>query len=280
MTYNAPTMRTSRIIACAAAVGWLAVLPLAAQDGACTTPEIDVEQDLDELKAALRDRKMEQDDRAVLAIRRLAEAYDELDSGDQKKVLKAVAKTFTTGKLRPPETALYRATADALAAMSDAGARQLMRVHDGKRFPSKPEWLSTRAFLLRKLGETKTDLASDYLTERVAREHQDIELAAAGEALRHFAHVDERKRKEIVKAIVGKLGGLEASASQQAIPDPNSPQYLANAAAQRTLNAVKRPWIETLQALTGESFANGTQWQQWYNKNKSRRWDPPARSSK
>ena len=42
--------------------------------------------------------------------------------------------------------------------------------------------------------------------------------------------------------------------------------------AQALLRAIRGPWNGTLRKLTGQSFDSGAEWQNWWNKNKARRW--------
>ena len=57
------------------------------------------------------------------------------------------------------------------------------------------------------------------------------------------------------------------------MPERGGPYNFGAEEAQKTLDAILAPWNASLSALTGQEFANGSDWQRWFNKNKSRNWD-------
>lgn len=245
-----------------------------AQDTPKLRRDPELKEAVDTLAKALKDRKLSRDAEASALIERLGTSYGEdLHAKDTTMIEKAIAKVFVSGPVRPPQATLYRAAADALGKMGEKGAQALQKAHDSRRFPNKPEWSEMRAHLLQNIGKTKTPRAARFLAERVARASHDEELAAAGAALVNFAEADQKLRKELVKELVRKLGGLESTAALPVINQPGQPQFNGAATAQRTLNKVKRPWLRSLTALAKTKHPNGTEWQRWYNKNKARNWD-------
>ena len=54
----------------------------------------------------------------------------------------------------------------------------------------------------------------------------------------------------------------------------DTPQQLGALNAQATLDKITTPFNDTLHKLTHQKFANGHEWQRWYNKNKTKKWVP------
>lgn len=232
---------------------------------------------LQQLAAAAGDRAMSQDEEAVRLLGECPAAWVESDAADRKRIVKAVDAALNDGALRSADrTELYRAAIDALGRMEVDGARVLRRTYDRKRFPQKPEWSSMRALLVANIGRTKDRAMIDFLCERAARATEDEELAAAGEALGHHDDLPLAVRRDIVKTMITKYGGIEASASGNVLR-ADQPQTLDATNAKRTLEAIAGKWNATLAALTHQAFADANAWQRWYNKNKSANWDKDRR---
>lgn len=229
---------------------------------------------LESLEDVMRDREMQKDAEGVQLLGEIGASYAELNKADGKRTVKAVGVVFMVGRLREPDQAdLYKAAAAALAKMESAGARQLVKVFESKRIPNKEPWAFMRAELVRRIGETKDPKMIKFLCERIARTPYDEVLLAAGETLANYAEVDQKLRDPIVKGMIGKLGALESAASMTVLR-ADTPQQLGTLNAKATLDKITAPWNSTLSQLTHEKFANGHEWQHWYNKNKNKKWVP------
>ncbi len=252
---------------------WLLLDSLAADLAAqAASGEPPIAASLATLEEVMRDPGAARDAEGVVALGELGAAYAELDKAERKKAVTAVASVLAKGKLRLPEQPeLYKAAAAALAKMGEAGARQLVKAFEAKRFPNKEEWAPMRAWLVRCIGDTKDPGMIEFLCDQVSRSIYDEVLVAVGEAAASYADLDQRQRAPLVKAMIGKIGELEAAASM-AVLRADTPQQLSTQNAKETLDKIAGPWNQSLRQLTQQSFENGTDWQRWYNKNKDKKW--------
>lgn len=226
------------------------------------------------LKLAMKDKKMARDGEAVQALNELGGTFDRLGKTDAKKVVRAVTAAITRGRLRTPDRGdVYIAATAALAKMGPAGAVQMQMVFEKKRFPNKKEWVFMRADLVRNIGKTEDPKMIKFLCDRVSRTAHDQVLLAAGETLANYAEADQKTRDPIVKALISKLGALEAAKSMQVLR-ADTPQSLAILNAGNTLEVIAAPYNATLAKLTHQRFENGNDWQRWYNKHKNKKWLP------
>ncbi len=240
-----------------------------------TKPDPEIAVKIAELEKALKDRKMSLDEGAILIIDELGHrAEGQLYSSDRKKVVKIVSKALTSVRLRPPEkTGLYRSAATALGKAGKNGAKALHAAYTKKYFPMKKEWTHMRANLLLNLGKIADPGMVKFLCDRAGRSFEDEVLAAAGDALGSYKDSDQKVRKEIAKALIIKLGGLEASLANNTINIPGRPQNFSGANVKRTIEVIGPTWNATLTSLTGHSLASGSSWTRWWNKNKRKDWD-------
>jgi len=273
--YDGGTRRSDLVMRISIAKLAAAALVIAASQGqvhAQSKADPEVAARIAILKDAVKDRKMARDEEAVEAIKHLGASYPKLASADQKKVVRAVTSALTTGRLRPPTRAdVYLAASAALGQMGPGGSSQLHKVFTKKRFPNKPEWLFMRVELVRNIGNTKDRKMVKFLCDRISRTAHDKVLLAAGETMTNYADTDQKVREPIVKAMIAKLGALEAAKSMQVLR-ADTPQSLAILNAGETLELIAAPYNATLKALTHQSFENGNDWQRWYNKNKTKPW--------
>ena len=255
----------------------LGIASAAAQTEKPVPPKPDpiLPQRIDRLQETLRDKKHRFDEEAVRRLQELGTALEKpLHKDDRKKVIRALRDALQRGKLRPPElSGIYIAAADALGNAGADGVKLLMQTYKSRRFPTDPEWTPVRIAMLKALGDTKHPNAIEFLTDRASRDREDRVMAAAGTALAQFAEIDLRVRKRIVKVLVAKLAGLEATATVPMSTDPSHPQYFAAQDANRTLRVIRNDWNETLSKLTGQRLTRGIEWQHWWNKNKTANWD-------
>lgn len=248
---------------------------IAAQD-----PPVDpgLPAQLTELKKLVKNPKMEEDLRAYDMIEALLLNADKRNPKDLDKIAGAIGDVFKTGKVRAPDNLrLYDKAADALARMGERGAKPLRAAVTDQRFKDR-DYAKLRAHLLVALGKTKDPGQAEFLLEQAMRSPDDEVLAAAGEALGNFGHIDLPKVRDIAKKLVGRLGEWNALATQIDKPDPNGgPIDLAPENARRTLRAVRGPWNTTLSTLTGASLSDPDEWARWLNK--KRDWTPPGRKN-
>jgi hypothetical protein len=227
---------------------------------------------LKDLKAMVADKKMAEDFRAIGIVQTLAEKPGERNPKDVERIAKALGDVFRTGKVRPPDKDhLYRETADALAKLGEEGAKELFKAATDARFK---DYVPLRAHLMLALGRTEDPKQVDWLCDEAVRSPHDEIRAAGGEALGFFTSLDEKPRRDVVKALIREWGGLHSRATQLdpaggAAIDPDADN------ARRTLRAIEGKWSATLGKLTGAGHTTLADWQYWLNKNPN--WPiPPA----
>lgn len=226
---------------------------------------------LDELEDMVKDRKMEQDFRAISLIQEIGRNVEKSSSKDKKKIVKALGDVFTDGKTRAGgKDILYREAADVLAKLGEDGAKELAKAFEHKQFDDN---ISLRAHLLLALGRTEDERQIDLLLDTTTRAPEDELRAAAGEALGHFTKAKLKDKREVVKQIIRTWGSLHSRATQPEPTDPSAPVNFGPQNARQTLRACEGKWVGTLQKLTGTSHTKFPDWQRWLNKNP--RWEPP-----
>lgn len=237
-----------------------------AQGGPPPAPDPLLDDQLDLIEEALRNRKGEDDPKAVgilSDIKRLAEAG--MHEDDVKKVAKALSKVFRVP--RPyDDPRLYVAAAEVLGHCGPGGAKVLASAYnDKRRFPNKSEWDGLRATLLAELGRTKDPRQVELLLDEALAAPREALMAAAGEALRHFGELPIKRRQDVVDRLVNRYESLDSEASNPVINRPGEPQNFGPQNAARILRAIQAPWNSTLAALTGQSFRTVQDWRRWLN---------------
>lgn len=228
-----------------------------------------------ELKRASRARKFARDAEAIAKIRELLEAHAAgLHKKDAKRLRDTLVSILTKGRLRkPPHLQIYYETCKALEPFGAAGAKSMQRAYERDRFPKRKDaWVATRSQLLRSIGKTLDTRSVEFLTKVAVRANEARESAAAGEALASFQDADQRVRKEIAKALINELAGLEAESQRFVQVGPDVPQDFGPANARARLDYVAYPWSNTLQKITGEKFDSGHEWQRWFNRARRVKW--------
>jgi hypothetical protein len=232
---------------------------------------------LKDLRALVKDPKMEGDLRAGDLIQVLVKDHDKRNPKDLDKITAAIGEVFKLGKVRPPEqTRLYEQAGQALASLGKRGAKDLRAGVTDERIKDR-NYARLRAKLIESLGRTKDEEQVDFLLEQALRSPDDLVIAAAGGALANFTELEVPKVRDVVKRLIGRYGEYVAKGSQLDPTDPNAPIDIGPQNARATLAAIKEPWNATLARLTGQSFSDAPDWQRWLNKNKD--WQPPARKS-
>ncbi|MCB9877054.1 MAG: hypothetical protein H6835_05565 [Planctomycetes bacterium] len=231
-------------------------------------PDPEVAKQVETLKDAANDKKLERDREAVDAINVLFQKHEDgLCEKDDKMIVKALDEVLNKGKNHrtPKQIEVYTAASAALAYHGEEGAKALRKAYDGKRFPDKTEWVPLRERLLLDIGKTKQESMVKFLLDEASRSPEAALQAAAGEALGHFDEAKEELRKQIVDDLLAPYGAMTQKASQigTSIEAQN---------AQDRLAALSGKWNETLKKLTRQNFDSFSDWQAWHNKNKNKPW--------
>jgi len=229
---------------------------------------------LKDLKMLAAQPKMEDDLIAVDKITALMQTADKLNDKDKDKLARGLGELFRTGKVRPPDRPhLYRETAKALGKLGNDGGRELSKAVADARLKGR-EHAPIRAVLLVELGHTKDESQVDYLLDQALTSPDNEVMAAGGEALGNFTALEIRKRREVVKRLVSRLGEVQMKATQPEPTDPHAPIDFSPQNARETLKWIEGKWCASLAALTGQSFTTAPDWTHWLNKNRD--WTPPG----
>jgi hypothetical protein len=228
-------------------------------------PDPEVTAQIEKLKDAIKDRKMERDLEARELIDGLLQKYEGLHEKSQKAFVLALNETWKARPRKPEQLELYKATAFALGTIGgDAASKMLVAATKSKPFTDK-EYLAILEDLLENVGRTKDEKQVKTLVDLAARDPEDRVKAASGRALRHFEESSFDVRKDIVKDLLIDYTKIESGANESV--NPSDPVQQAR---KRTLQAIADPWNETLSKLTGETDIRTAQdWQHWWNKNKN-----------
>jgi hypothetical protein len=242
-----------------------ALLP--AQGGKPAAPDPEVAAKIEQLKEVVADRKMARDAEGIDVITVLVKKWQGgLVDKDQKEVIKGLGAVFTQGKVREPDKMqLYKATATAIGQLGEQGGKPLEAAYTNKqRFPEKREWVPLREDLLRAIGKTKDSKLIKFMTDIARRDPEAALQAAAGEALGNFEDSPVEVRKEIVNNLLIRYGEMD-SRSRQIDPADIEAQNMRD-----RLAVIAGRWNETLRKLTRQNLDQYPEWQEWYNKNKSK----------
>lgn len=231
-------------------------------------PDKEVELKLGQLKEIVADRKLARDGEGLDVITILVQKWQGgLNEKDKKDVVKGLESVFTKGKLRPSDSAqIYIGAAVALGQLGKDGAEPLQSVFEDKRFPKKEEWVPLRCELLKALGKAKDETRVKFLIEIARRDPEPQLEASAGEALGNFEDSKLELRKEIVSNLLIRYGEIDSRARQL------DPADIEAQNMQKRLNVISGKWNATLRAMTGQAFHEYPEWNEWYNKNKSKEW--------
>lgn len=242
---------------------------------AASEPDPDIAESIAKIQEAVQDRRMERDGEVVAELKKLAAAVKrpDLNEKDRDDIRDIATAVLARGPMRPPgQIEIYRGAAQLLGRMEEEGARVLRKVYDSSRFPQKPDWWDVRAAIVRAVGETEDLHSVEFLLDEATRADEPKILAAAGEALGHFSKADQRVRKQIAQEMITKFAGIQGEAREPVINRPGEKQNFGPQNAARKLAAMRQPWNQTLQRITGAEITAPDEWQHWWNKNKNRPW--------
>lgn len=256
---------------------WLILGLAAAAVAQGPAPDPNLPAQFKQLKAYVKNAKMDEDLRAADLIEALVQNRDKRNEKDLDKIAESIGEVFKLGKLRPPDNSrLYEQAANSLALLGKRGAKALRDAVDNERFKDR-DYAKLRGRLVTAIGKAGDDTQVDFLLEQALRSPDDPVIAAAGEALGNFAHIELPKLREVVKRMISRYGEWVMKATQADPTDPNAPIDLEPQNARRTLAAVRDKWNTTLAKLTGQSYSDAPEWQRWLNKTKD--WLPPGRKN-
>lgn len=228
-------------------------------------------KDLDKIR---KDKKGTQDAEGIGLINQMATRYPDLNSKQQKAIVKGLAQVFKA-KRTPAETRLLLAAGEALSKFEEDGAKELSKICDDRSF-GKKEWLQFRGRLVTFLGRPAvTGKIQKQLLDYTTRAPDDIIRAMAGGTLKHYAKHDQKVRKEIVGKLVKELAGIYSLSKANV-----DPRDTARKTYEDTYATVSTPWMQTLTALTAQKIKDPNEWQRWYNKNKKKNWDKEGFSTR
>jgi hypothetical protein len=231
-------------------------------------PDKEVAEKLDQLKDIVDDKKFARDGEGFDVITVLVQKWQGgLGDKDKKSVVKGIENVMLKGKLRPSDKAqLYTAAAVALGQLGVDAADAIKSVYEDKRFPKKEEWVPLRCELLKALGKTKDETKVKFLIE-IARRDPEAQLeAAAGEALGNYEDSKQEIKKEIVSGLLIRYGEID-SRSRQIDPADIEAQNM-----QKRLAVISGKWNDAMRRLTGQTFHEFPEWNEWHNKNKNKEW--------
>lgn len=263
-----------RIVSLPFVLAFAVLAPLCAQEDKPAAPAAEAKPDkevatkLDQLKDIVDDKKFARDAEGFDVITVLVQKWQAgLGDKDKKAVVKGLENVMLRGKLRPSDKAqLYTAAAVAMGQLGIEAADALKSVYEDKRFPKKEEWVPLRCELLKALGKTKDEGKVKFLLDVARRDPEPQLEAAAGEALGNYEDSKQEIKKEIVGGLLIRYGEVD-SRSRQLDPADIEAQNM-----QKRLAVISGKWNDAMRRLTGQTFHEFPEWNEWHNKNKSKDW--------
>jgi hypothetical protein len=204
-----------------------------------------------------------EDRQAVELIDKLLQEFPDSGKKDRKDIVNALAKCFKEKRTENDEgvrdNQLFLASAVALGQMGPESV-SVLDEWIGKK-PHKQDLALQRQLIL-SLGKTKDEKAIKSLVDLLTDKYPAVQGATA-EALGNFADVEQKQRKFVFEEILKVLNAIKDSVDA----DVN------NREARERYDVIAAPMVTTLQALTGESIRDPSEWRHWWNKNKKKNWD-------
>jgi HEAT repeat protein len=201
---------------------------------------------------------------------RLIEIADslEIDEGDAKTLKKEAKKikadqedladlVWLAFKERKRDTEdhrqLWKAAVFAFGGMGEGGSKYLWKAFEDKRFRKDLEF---RAMCVVQVGHTKDYSQVEDLVDLLDY-HLDLVIAKAAEALAQYRDAPAKVRLLAADKLVNFLNSYY---NAQLNPD--------DTIGRQRYRLVRRPMLEALTELTGQSFQDPLEWRRWFNKNK------------
>jgi hypothetical protein len=148
---------------------------------------------------------------------------------------------------------LWKAAVFAFGGMGEGGSKYLWKAFDDKRFRKD---LDFRALCVQQVGFTKDYSQVEDLVDLLDY-HLDLVIAKAAEALAQYREAPGKARLLASEKLINYLNSYY---NAQLNPD--------DTIARQRYRLVRRPMLEALTELTGQSFQDPLEWRRWYNKNK------------
>lgn len=242
----------------------LAVL-LPTQDEPAAEQTASPEAPLEEIEAALKERRSPKaeeraaaDDRIVAAIDRLASDFESYADKDQKKVVSNLAKLFSV-RTDEGEDKIFTAAAAALSEMGPNAEPVLVKAMKNKHLEDR---LGVQEMLIESLGRHRNPKNVDLFVDLMKKDEDRIVVAAV-KALGEYRDADAKIRKEIVEQLVKAYANAHALDTREKGKNPVFHERLL---------AIEVPMNESLAALTLQSFQSAPEWEKWFNDNRSKKW--------
>jgi hypothetical protein len=209
--------------------------------------------------------KKKADDQAATVIEGLSQTYGTMSEEEKKKALAAVEKCLGARR-EDGEDKLFESVVNSFPNFGEAGEKAALR---SLKSPNVEKRRGVLAHALRSIGKFKNPddvkTLSDYL-----KNSEPMVVAGAADGLGEFAEQAEKVRKPIVEELVKGYATYASAASNASAPPPQKAQ------AREKLNTVEKPFLASLQKLTGQEFKDAPSAQKWLNDNRNKKWSDAA----
>ena len=148
---------------------------------------------------------------------------------------------------------LWTSAVFAFGQMGPTGAKYLWKAYEDKRFRKDVEF---RGRCVQQVGSTLDWDQWEDLVDLLDH-HEDLIIAKAAEALKHYREAPGKIRVEVTSKLVNFLNSYYNAA--------NNPE---DTTARQRYRMVGRPMREALSEMTGQSFQDPLKWRLWFNDNK------------
>lgn len=219
----------------------------------------------DRISQLVDDVKKKSDDQASAIIDGFSKDFSAQSDEDKKKIVAALEKSLNAKRVDGDDK-LFEAVVWAFSNMAELGEKATVK---SLKVPTVDKRRGVLAAALRSLathknpGDVQTMI--DYLVH-----NEPIVVAGAAEGLGEFGDQPEKIRKQIVGELVKNYASYySATTNAQA-------QNKEIALAKEKLATVEKPFLGSLNKLTGQEFKDATAAQKWFNDNKSKKWAEPA----
>ena len=214
-----------------------------------------------ELKEHVKKRGKE-DDQAIEVIGKLAHEFPASGPKDRGTIVKELGNVFKVTRKEVDgviDNRLFLETAAALGSMGPESSR-VLQSWIGHKTHKKD--IDLQVALIRALGKTKDEKAVKFLLDLLSHHEPRIQ-GAAGSALGNYAHLDQKRRKEIFEEVMQTLTGVYNQMEGNA----------QDIIARERYDVIAAPMTTTLQVLSGHDERKPPEWRRWWNKNKKADWD-------
>ena len=213
----------------------------------------DIEDDIKALKTAFA---KEEDEKAIELIDELIVVHRKAEPDEIKKLVKVLRKTFD---LRRKKDALFLAVAAAFSELGAEGEKALIAALKHKKLRKRPEVI---AQCLRALGDFKNPKNVKTIVRYLENDDPEI-IGAAAESLGSYRRAKETTRKQADEGMVK----CYVKAQKQVERNPDEEEW------ENRLDRFELRIINSLSELTGETYRTASEWDEWFEENKAKKWD-------